>query len=317
MRVDFGLPDGEGAAATRRPVVLTIGNFDGVHRGHRVLLDALLASARERDAEAVVLTFEPHPRCVLDPDNCPQQLTTLDEKRDLLAAAGVDRLVVLEFTRTLSRWSAEHFCARLLGSLAVVRLVVGHDFALGHERRGDIPFLRAFGEGHGFDVVTVDALRERGEVISSSLVRGALLSGELPRANAYLGHPYFIDAWVEHGEKVGRRIGFPTANLAITPGKCLPARGVYAMWAKVQGEWRMAATNVGYRPTFGGDRLTVEAFLLDFEGDIYRERVRAAFVERLREERTYPSAEALAVQIAIDVEVTRRVLSRNPAPGAL
>jgi riboflavin kinase / FMN adenylyltransferase len=317
MRVDSGLPDGEGAAATRRPVVLTIGNFDGVHRGHRVLLDALLASARDHDAEAVVLTFEPHPRCVLDPDNCPQQLTTLDEKRDLLAAAGVDRLVVLEFTRTLSRWSAEHFCERLLASLAVVRLVVGHDFALGHKRRGDIPFLRAFGEGHGFDVVTVDALRERGEVISSSLVRGALLSGELPRANGYLGHPYFIDAWVEHGDKIGRSIGYPTANLAITPGKCLPARGVYSCWVRVRDVWHMAATNVGYRPTFGGDRLTVEAFLLDFDDDIYRERVRMAFATRLREERLYPDAGALSAQIAIDVEQARRALGRQGQPAGI
>ena len=298
-------------------MLLTIGNFDGVHRGHERLISMLVADARQRGGEAVVLTFDPHPRCVLDPDNCPLQITTLDEKRDLIAALGVDRLVVLEFTRTLSRWSAEHFCDQLLESFPLARLVVGHDFALGHKRRGDIPFLQAYGAEHGFDVATVDVLGERGEVISSSLVRSALLSGDLSRANRYLGHPYFIDAWVEHGEKVGRRIGFPTANLAITPGKCLPARGVYAVWVKVRDAWCMGATNVGYRPTFGGDRLTVEAFLLDFDGDIYRERVRAAFVARLREERRYPSADALAAQIARDVEATRRVLARHPAPAQL
>jgi riboflavin kinase / FMN adenylyltransferase len=316
MRVDFGLPARDDTAEPR-PAVLTIGNFDGVHRGHRVLLDALLENARACAGEAVVMTFDPHPRCVLDPDNCPLQLTTLDEKRELIALAGVDRLVVLEFTRTLSRWSAEHFCEQLLASFPLARLMVGHDFALGHKRQGDIPFLRGFGASHGFDVVTVDALQERGEVISSSRVRAALLSGELERANRGLGHAYFIDAWVEHGEKVGRRIGFPTANLAITPGKCLPARGVYAMWLKLRGEWHMAATNVGYRPTFGGDRLTVEAFLLDFDGDIYRERVRAAFVARLRDERRYPDAETLAAQIARDVEQTRRILQRTPAPASL
>jgi riboflavin kinase / FMN adenylyltransferase len=316
MRVDFGLPARE-PGADQRPVVLTVGNFDGVHRGHKSLLDALVRDAHQRDGEAVVLTFDPHPRCVLDPDNCPLQITTLDEKRDLIAGLGVDRMVVLEFTRTLSRWSAEHFCDQLLASFPMVRLVVGHDFALGHKRRGDIAFLRTYGAEHGFDVVTVDALHERGEVISSSLVRSALISADLARANRYLGHPYVLDAWVEHGDKVGRRIGFPTANLAITPGKCLPARGVYAIWLKVQGAWHMGATNVGYRPTFGGDRLTVEAFLLDFEGDIYRERVRAAFVARLREERRYPSADALAAQIALDVEATKRVLSRHPAPAQL
>jgi riboflavin kinase/FMN adenylyltransferase len=316
MRVDFGLPP-RSATAEQRPVALTIGNFDGVHRGHRRLLDALLHNARDCGGESVVLTFEPHPRCVLDPDNCPQQITTLDEKRDLLAAAGVDRLVVLEFTRTLSRWSAEHFCEQLLASFELSRLVVGHDFALGHKRQGDIAFLRDFGAGHGFEVITVGALEERGEVISSSRVRSALLSGELERANRYLGYPFLLDAWVEHGEKVGRRLGFPTANLAITPGKCLPARGVYAMWLRVQDEWHMAATNVGYRPTFGGDRLTVEAYLLDFSADLYRQRVRAAFVARLREERRYPDAESLAAQIARDVEQTRRILARKAVPEGL
>ena len=316
MRVDFGLP-GRDDRDAERAVSLTIGNFDGVHRGHRALIDTLVADARGRDGEAVVMTFDPHPRCVLDPDNCPQQITTLDEKRGLLEACGVDRLVVLEFTRALSRWSADHFCSQLLSSFPLSRLVVGHDFALGHKRSGDIPFLRGFGASHGFDVLTVDALTERGEVISSSRIRTALLSGELSRANRHLGYPFFIDAWVEHGEKVGRRIGYPTANLAITPGKCLPARGVYAMWVQVRDAWHMAATNVGYRPTFGGDRLTVEAFLLDFDGDVYRERVRAAFVARLREERRYPGVDELTAQIARDVEQTRRLLARTPAPAGL
>jgi riboflavin kinase/FMN adenylyltransferase len=315
MRVDFGLPERD--PGEQRPAVLTIGNFDGVHRGHRALIDTLVADARGRNGEAVVITFDPHPRCVLDPDNCPQQITTLDEKRDLIAAAGVDRMVVLEFTPELSRWSAEHFCEQLLASFPLARLVVGGDFALGHNRRGDIPFLRDFGAAHGFDVETVEALEEGGEVISSSRVRAALVAGDLERANRLLSYPYFIDGWVEHGEKVGHRIGYPTANLAVTPGKCLPARGVYAMWVKARGEWHMAATNVGYRPTFGGDRLTVEAFLLDFSGDLYRQRVRAAFVARLREERRYPGVEELVAQIALDVEQTRRLLEGQEPPPTL
>ncbi len=316
MRVDFGLP-ARPTGADEPPVVLTIGNFDGVHRGHRALIDTLVADARDRGGEAVVLTFDPHPRCVLDPDNCPQQLTTLDEKRGLLAAAGVDRLVVLEFTRTLSRWSAEHFCEQLLASFPLARLVVGHDFALGHKRQGDIPFLRAFGAGHGFDVVTVDALQERGEVISSSLVRSALLSGDMPRANRYLGRPYFIDAFIEHGANVEHFAGHPSAHPSITPGKCLPARGVYATWLRLGDRWHMAATNVGYGPTFGRDRLNVEVLLLDLDADIVRQPVRMAFVTRLREERRYPSAETLSAQIAQDVEATRRALARHPAPPEL
>lgn len=307
MRVDFGLPTRSGG--DERPVSLTIGNFDGVHRGHRALVDTLVADARGHDGEAVVLTFDPHPRCVLDPDNCPQQLTTLDEKRELLAAAGVDRLVVLEFTRTLSRWSAEHFCEQLLASFTLSRLVVGHDFALGHKRQGDIAFLRAFGAERGFDVMTVDALQERGEVVSSSLVRSALLSGDAARANRYLGHEYFLDGWVEHG--------LATLHPSITPGKCLPARGVYATWVKLREEWAMGATNVGYGPTFGGRRLSVEAQLLDVEGEIDREAVRVAFIHRLREERNFPDAEALRAQIAADVEQARRVLARHGEPATL
>ena len=303
MRVDFGLPARDAGAA---PVVLTIGNFDGVHRGHSSLIARLVDDAHARDGEAVVLTFDPHPRCVLDPDNCPQQLTTLDEKRDLLARAGVDRLVVLEFTRTLSRWSAEHFCEQLLASFSLARLVVGHDFALGHKRQGDIPFLRAFGSAHGFDVETVDARRERGEVVSSSLVRTSLLSGDVRNAARYLGRPYFLDGWVESGQA--------TVHPTVTPGKCLPARGVYATWVQVRDAWFMGATNVGYGMTFGGSRLSVEVLVLDQGEEIRRQGVRVAFMERLREERWYPDAETLSVQIAQDVQGARRVLARVGEP---
>jgi riboflavin kinase / FMN adenylyltransferase len=316
MRVDFGLPS-RGPDEAARPVSLTIGNFDGVHRGHRALVDRLVADARGRGGEAVVLTFDPHPRCVLDPDNCPLSLTTLDEKRDLLAAAGVDRMVVLEFTRILSRWSAEHFCEQLLASFPLARLVVGHDFALGHKRQGDIPFLRGFGEAHGFDVLTVEALLDHGEVVSSSGVRKALLEGDVVKANRHLGHPYFLDGWVEHGEASEAGLGHVPAHVAVTPGKCLPERGVYATWVKLRAGWCMAATNVGYGLTYGRGRLGVDALLLDVPGGVHREAVRAAFVARLREERQYPDVEALREQMGRDVEATRRHLRRHPAPPDL
>lgn len=314
MRVDFGLPAREPG---QRPAVLTIGNFDGVHRGHRALVDRLVSDARDRNAESVLITFDPHPRCVLDPDNCPQQITTLDEKRDVIASLGVDRLVVLEFTRELSMWTAEHFCEQLMASFPLLRLVVGHDFALGHKRQGTIAFLGEFGAAHGFDVVAVDALEDGGEVVSSSLVRGALLGGDLPRAAALLGRPYFVDAWVEHSDSVDRSSGHPSAHLAITPGKCLPARGVYATWLRVRGRWWMAATNVGYGPTFGRDRLTVEALLLDFEGDLYRQKVRAAFVSRLREERRFTGVGELTAQISRDAEGAKAALVASGEPAGL
>jgi riboflavin kinase/FMN adenylyltransferase len=166
-------------------------------------------------------------------------------------------------------------------------------------------------------VVTVDPLQDGGEVVSSSLVRAALIGGELERANRLLGHLFFVDAWVEHSDSVDRSAGHPSAHLAITPGKCLPARGVYATWLKVRGRWHMAATNVGYGPTFGHDRLAVESLLLDFEGDLYRQKVRAAFVARLREERRFGGVEELGAQIARDAEQAQAVLGERGAPSGL
>jgi riboflavin kinase / FMN adenylyltransferase len=311
MRVDSGL-------GVRRqddaPVVLTIGNFDGVHLGHVALLEAVEAQAASLGAQSALLTFDPHPRCVLDPAHCPQSLTTAGEKRDVLAAAGLGRLIVLPFTREVSTWGAEQFCDMLREAFDVRALVVGHDFALGHKRQGDLAFLREYGERHGFPVRVVGEVRAGSEVVSSSRVRSRLGEGDVAGAATLLGRAYFMDAVVEHGEEVGRRLGFPTANLSITAEKCLPAPGVYGMWVRVQRTWHPAATNVGYRPTFGGDRLTVEAFLLDFSGDLYGCEVRAMFMQRLREERAYASVEELVAQIGRDVEQVRVSLSGAAPP---
>ncbi len=312
MRVDSEL-------ATRRkedaPVVLTIGNFDGVHRGHMALLAATQSESAARGAQSTLLTFDPHPRCVLDPAHCPQSLTTVGEKQAVLAASGLDRLVVLPFTRTVSAWGAEQFCDMLREAFDLTALVVGHDFALGHKRQGDLGFLRAYGERHGFPVIVVDAVRVDGEPVSSSRIRALLADGDVRQATALLGRQHFMDAIVEHGEQVGRHLGFPTANLSIGVTKCLPAPGVYAMWVRVDGGWHAAATNVGYRPTFGGDRLTVEAFLLDFSGDLYEREVRAVFVERLREERAYPEVAELVAQIERDVGEVRRLMAGETPPA--
>lgn len=313
MRVDNGLGARRDGDA---PVVLTIGNFDGVHLGHVALLSAVRSKAVALGAQSALLTFDPHPRCVLDPARCPQSLTTVAEKQGLLAAEGLDRLVVLPFTREVSTWGAEQFCDMLLEAFDLRALVVGHDFALGHKRQGDIAFLRDYGERHGFPVVVVDAVRVGTEVVSSSRIRSLLAEGDVAGAGVLLGRLHFMDAVVEHGQEVGRHLGFPTANLSIAAEKCLPASGVYAMWVRVDGAWHAAATNVGYRPTFGGDRLTVEAFLLDYSGDLYGREVRAVFVERLREERAYAPVEELVAQIGRDVEQVRTVLSGvTPPPG--
>ncbi|HAW11081.1 MAG TPA: bifunctional riboflavin kinase/FMN adenylyltransferase [Chloroflexi bacterium] len=299
------------------PAACTIGVFDGVHRGHQRLLAATVAAARELGGIAGAVTFEPHPRAVLDPANVPPELTTLDEKRERLMAAGMDRVVVVNFTREVSEWTAERFCARLLDRFDLRRLVVGPGFALGRDRRGDIDFLRRFGAEHGFTVDTVPAVTEEGEAISSTRIRSALVSGDVEMAAGLLGHPYFLDGTVERGDRVGWRLGFPTANLGVEPGKCLPELGIYSTWVRVRGEWRVAASSIGYRPTFGGDRLTVEAHLLDFDADIYGERVRLAFVHRLREERWYPDEAALIAQMRLDVAETRRLLGAQEPPAEL
>jgi riboflavin kinase / FMN adenylyltransferase len=310
MRVDDGLGRRRDDDA---PVVLTIGNFDGVHCGHVSLLDEVRAVAASMAAQAAVLTFNPHPRCVLDPPHCPPSLTTLPEKEDLLDRHGVDRLIVLGFTRAVSGWGAEQFCDLLREAFDLRALVVGYDFVLGHKRQGDIKFLRGYGERHGISVMQVDELRSDAAAVSSSRIRELVTAGDVAGAAPLLGRSYFMDARVEHGEEVGRHLGFPTANLSIGPEKCLPEPGVYAMWVRVDDAWHMAATNVGYRPTFGGDRLTVEAFLLDFSADLYDREVRAVFVERLREERKYTSIDELVAQIGRDVEQVRSRLTGPPA----
>jgi riboflavin kinase / FMN adenylyltransferase len=309
MRVDNDLGRRQDDDA---PVALTIGNFDGVHRGHVALLDEVRSVAAPMDAQTAVLTFNPHPRCVLDPPHCPPSLTTVTEKRDLLESCGIDRLVVLGFTRAVSGWGAEQFCDLLVEAFDLRALVVGYDFVLGHKRQGDIAFLRGYGERHGISVVQVGEVRNGGGAVSSSRIRELVMAGDMAGAAPLLGRPYFMDARVEHGEEVGRHLGFPTANLSIAPDKCLPEPGVYAMWVRVDDAWHRAATNVGYRPTFGGDRLTVEAFLLDFAGDLYDRDVRAVFVERLREERKYTSIDELVAQIGRDVEQVRSLLIGPP-----
>jgi riboflavin kinase/FMN adenylyltransferase len=299
------------------PTACTIGVFDGVHRGHRRLLAATTAAAREIGGIAVAVTFEPHPRAVLDPANVPPELTTLDEKRERLTAAGVDRVVVVNFTREVSQWSAEVFCERLLDRFDLRRLVVGPGFALGRDRQGDVDYLRRLGTGRGFSVETVEAETEDGEPISSTRIRSLLVSGAVEDAANLLGHPYFLDGTVERGERVGWRLGFPTANLGVEPGKCLPELGIYATWVRIQDRWLPAASSIGYRPTFGGDRLTLEAHLLDFDGDLYGQRVRLAFVRRLREERWYPDEAALIDQMRLDVIETRALLGKAEPPAEL
>lgn len=307
LRLSFGFPEPAKLDATHA----TIGTFDGLHRGHLKVVGPVIDGARAAGADSLVVTFEPHPRCVLDPDHCPQNLTTLDEKAWLLDRLGLDQLVVIPFTPQVAAMSPTDFMRRLTRGMHLRRLVVGHDFAFGRGRRGDHAFLRQLAARQGFELEVIPVQERGGEPISSSRIRRLLLLGQVRAAAHLLGRDYWLRSTVEHGADRGKTLGFPTANLKITPNKLLPANGVYAVRVDVEGAEHQGALNLGFRPTFGGHTLTVEVFLLDYQGDLYGKLLTVFFFQRLRGERRFASVTALQHQIARDVETARRVLSRS------
>ena len=305
--VSFGVP----TAGSLGPSHVTIGTFDGIHRGHQALLKPLIAGARAAGAASVLVTFEPHPRCVLDPDHCPPNLTTLDEKTWLLDQLGLDHLVVVPFTPQLAALSAAAFMQRLLRGMQIRHMVVGEHHRFGHGQRGDSALLRRLGTRHGFTVEVAPTLLRGGEPISSSRIRRLVLLGQVRAAAQLLGRDYFIRATVEHGAKRGRQLGFPTANMRVEPNKLIPPNAIYASRVDVDGQTNKGATSIGFRPTFGGNTLTVEVFILDFDGDLYGKLITLWFIQRLRAEKRFATVPALQQQMARDVENARRILTHS------
>jgi riboflavin kinase / FMN adenylyltransferase len=289
------LPDVE-----RRPRHVAVGEFDGVHLGHREVM---------RGADTV-LTFEPHPRMVVSPDTAPKLLTPLATKADLVAGLGVEELVVIPFDGAFASRSPQDFIDHVLvEQLGAVRVSVGQNFRFGHRAKGDVELLRA---QDAFETRVVELVELDGDTISSTHIRGLIESGVIERANTCLGSPFQLRGTVAHGDKRGRALGFPTANLVPDPALVYPGHGVYACRAAVEldGEWRWwpAATNVGVRPTFvTGRGLLVEAFLIGFDGDLYERELRLAFLQRLRGELRFESVDELVEQMGRDVEETRRI----------
>jgi riboflavin kinase / FMN adenylyltransferase len=287
-------------------VAITIGSFDGVHLGHVDVIRQTVAAARGTGAQPALITFEPHPRCVLDPANCPQSITTLQEKLTLLEHAGVQHAVVLRFDRELASLSPQQFVDRLAESMDVQGWVIGYDFAFGRGRTGNAQWLR----DHGHRVEVVEPFKIAGHELHSSEVRRLVTAGDVEQANRLLGREYSMAGPVEAGDRVGRQLGFPTANIGIEPNKLVPALGAYAGRVLApEGEF-VAALSVGYRPTFGGTQLRVEAFLLDFEGDLYQQRLELRFARYLHPDIRFPSPADLVRQLKQDVEDTRRAVSR-------
>ena len=296
-----------------RDVWLTIGSFDGVHKGHQALLGQLTAGARRDSVPAVALTFHPHPAVVLGKRPDFTYLTSPEERAALLGEHGVDVVIVHPFSRQVAELEASEFIARLHAHLHMQRLCVGHDFALGRGRKGDIHTLEQLGREFGYRLDLVPVMQLDGEVVSSSQVRLALSAGDVGRASLLLGRPYRVDGEVVRGDGRGRTIGIPTANLAVWAGRLLPKPGVYACTARLDGEDWNAVTNIGYRPTFEGQPPfpQVEAHLLDFDRDLYNQRLSLAFVARLREEQRFPGVAALVEQIHRDIGRAREILNSS------
>ncbi len=309
------LRDGSGLDG-RPAVVATIGVFDGVHRGHRALVETVIERARREGGRSLAITFDPHPIAVLAPAAPPHLLTPRPVKIRYLAELGLDLLWVLPFSRALAALTPTAFLeSLLLPVIAPVEFWVGHDFRFGHDRQGDYPFLQAAGERLGFTAHRLTAVTEEGRILSSSAVRSALLRGEVAEAESILGHSFLLEGAVGTGQGLGRKLFVPTANLDLEPERFLPVDGVYPAWAEVGGELVPSVVSIGTRPTVTDDpRRVVEAYLLDWDGDLRGRPLPLHLGPRLRPQVKFASQAELRDAIADDVRRTRDWLAARPGP---
>lgn len=308
MALSFERVDDLAEVSERRPTYLAIGVFDGVHRGHQQLLGRMVAEARRAGVVPAVLTFFPHPRVVIQGLSGRIYLTSLERRVQLLAAQGLELVNVHPFDEEVRTTRAADFVERLCRYLDL-RQLWGGSFSLGYKREGDADYLRRLGSDRGFTVREVDDLVEwNGQPVSSSRIRQALSDGDIAEVNGCLNRRFRVSGQVLRGDRRGHTIGFPTANIDVWEQKLIPANGVYATYAYLEGMRYQAATNVGVRPTVDDTRLSVEAHLLDFQEEIYGQELALEFVSRIRDERKFPDLEALKNQIQADVTRVRDLL---------
>jgi len=293
----------------KKDMLLTIGVFDGVHLGHKYLLSQLAEHARQQDLLSGVVTFRQHPQEVLSPQTRLPFLTDLAERTNLLKNEGVEAIIPLSFTSEIAQLSARQFVSLLMRYLRMRGLIVGPDFTLGRNREGNIDSLRTLGQDMNFTVTVIPLIMINGEVVSSTAIRNALASGDMKRVLNLAGHPFSLNGRVTSGAGRGLELGFPTANLDIVPEQALPADGVYATWAYIDGKAFKSMTNVGKRPTFGGSQRTVEVYVLDYRSDLYGCELRIDIMARLRGEGRFDTVDKLKKQITEDIEQGRAILN--------
>jgi riboflavin kinase/FMN adenylyltransferase len=291
--------------------LLTIGVFDGVHAGHRHLLETMQQQAAEKNLLSGVVTFDPHPQSVLHPHNQLPSLSTLEDRVRAFQELGIKIVAVLTFTPRVARLSAREFISLVKEYLRMRGIVVGPDFVLGRGGEGNIDFLRTLGREMEFSVEVTPPYTINGELVSSTLIRRALAQGDMRKVERLMGRYFYLGSKVVTSDKRGRVLGFPTANLDIRPQQALPGNGIYATIAQVDGKKFPSATNIGIRPTFGEGEKTVETHLLNYKGDLYGKDMKLEFVQKLREEQRFPSSEELKVQIEKDVREVEAILAKD------
>jgi len=288
--------------------VVTIGNFDGVHKGHVEIFMHLKERSRKLGLPSVVVTFEPHPLKILAPDKAPSLITTFEQKVSLISASGIDCLVIVPFTTNFSRTTAEDFVRfTLCDSLGMRHIVIGHDYAFGKDRKGNFMTIQNIAKERGFTFEDMNPIGENNIVFSSSLVRKMVSNGDVHSASEILGRYHVISGTVVHGREIGHSLGFPTANIS-SSNELIPKDGVYAVMASIEGELVKGACNIGLNPTFEGGKHTIEVYLLDFNAQVYGHDIEICFVERLRDVRKFLDISGLTDAIGHDVAKTRMIL---------
>lgn len=302
-------------ASTDNDLVLTIGVFDGVHRGHQRLIEKVVQQAAERGCASGVLTFRNHPDSIFNPNFKPQYITSVAERIRLIKQIGVDVVVPITFDHAIANLRASEFAQMLRSELRMNGLVVGPDFAMGYKREGNVNTLTSLGAEMGFSVSVVELLSEGRDAVRSTNIRQAISEGNVAAAAKQLGRCFSLSGTVVSGEKRGRTLGYPTANIQVSTDMAIPGNGIYATRAFINNnQCHMAATSIGTRPTFDGKGRTIEAFLLQFDNNLYNMKLRLEFVQRLRDELKFDTIEALLERMKLDVEQTRTILQGSPHP---